>query len=742
MATLDMRASGDTVRFLRDPTAIEGVLKDSDLFEVCTVLDYVQALEGRTGEDFGPLRRLFDHSLALMSGDEHLTLRRLLAPLFTAKAVEAWRPCVEQAVGEGLDVLAGAADPDLMGDFVRPLFLAFVRRFIGVAADPADDLYARIEAANHLAHPLLSLAELKAANAALAVLFDRITAAPPSAGPTANDPPPLAAVLAASPAMRTAGVDAVALAGALLIGTMTLSQVLGLTLHGLLRQAKDAWAEVARPGWAESSLDRILSLHPSGLAFVRVATRDTEIAGCPYHAGQPVLMEIAAANTELRRAHQAHPGQPLRSLSFGVGVHKCPGEAVSRLVLSVALPALARRFPDLALHVDRARFAVSPMLQVPLSLPCERDGRSLRASARMVEIKSLDAARAIVNDDETFMPPAMEAHLAALADHAGLDLGPALRIARNAMFFMSGDRHAVLRRAVADHLGSNRLGAWQDRFDAAVEGGLARLAASAAPDLIGDFADPVFHGATHDLFGIAPADPERFNRLAPRLQDVLEPWLPMRDLRRLQDLFAELLDSMREPAPVPAAGGRTSLLAALLAADLPGFDALDKKAVVLVLYGASFNLAHTLGNALYWILSQPPEDRDAAGSPEWIDSRLEDLMSLCASPKYIYRMARHATMVDGLAVGPDDTLRLQLLSINRGTAAGNLAFGHGLHRCVGAALSKRVLRTAVPRLFRRFPDLALLPQRQRFFALSQTVAPSSLPCRLAVSHLPPTTPRK
>ena len=39
--------------------------------------------------------------------------------------------------------------------------------------------------------------------------------------------------------------------------------------------------------------------------------------------------------------------------------------------------------------------------------------------------------------------------------------------------------------------------------------------------------------------------------------------------------------------------------------------------------------------------------------------------------------------------------------------SGHLAFGHGAHRCIGAELARMELRTVLPRLFQRFPDLAL-----------------------------------
>ena len=44
--------------------------------------------------------------------------------------------------------------------------------------------------------------------------------------------------------------------------------------------------------------------------------------------------------------------------------------------------------------------------------------------------------------------------------------------------------------------------------------------------------------------------------------------------------------------------------------------------------------------------------------------------------------------------------------ITRGTP-GHVAFGHGVHHCLGAPLARMEMRTAFPALLQRFPDLAL-----------------------------------
>ena len=47
-----------------------------------------------------------------------------------------------------------------------------------------------------------------------------------------------------------------------------------------------------------------------------------------------------------------------------------------------------------------------------------------------------------------------------------------------------------------------------------------------------------------------------------------------------------------------------------------------------------------------------------------------------------------------------------VLDVGRG-APGHLAFGHGVHHCLGAPLARMEMRIAFPALLRRFPDLAL-----------------------------------
>jgi cytochrome P450 len=63
----------------------------------------------------------------------------------------------------------------------------------------------------------------------------------------------------------------------------------------------------------------------------------------------------------------------------------------------------------------------------------------------------------------------------------------------------------------------------------------------------------------------------------------------------------------------------------------------------------------------------------------------------------------------------------ETLDITR-EAAGNVAFGHGVHHCIGAPLARMEMRIAFPALLRRFPDLALAePYEQVDFRIFSVV---------------------
>jgi cytochrome P450 len=96
---------------------------------------------------------------------------------------------------------------------------------------------------------------------------------------------------------------------------------------------------------------------PQLLSIPRYAREDVEIAGGLIRKGEPVTAAIVAANRDPRvfadpeRLDLSRAPGTLGHLGFAHGPHFCLGAALARVQTEVALGALLRRFPELALAV-------------------------------------------------------------------------------------------------------------------------------------------------------------------------------------------------------------------------------------------------------------------------------------------------------------------------------------------------------------------------------------------------------
>jgi cytochrome P450 len=109
---------------------------------------------------------------------------------------------------------------------------------------------------------------------------------------------------------------------------------------------------VADRSLVESAAEEMLRWTTPVIAFMRTATRDTEIRGEHIAAGDPLLMLYASANRDEDEfgptADQFDIGRsPNHHVAFGFGAHFCLGAALARLEIRALLDALLDRFTTL-----------------------------------------------------------------------------------------------------------------------------------------------------------------------------------------------------------------------------------------------------------------------------------------------------------------------------------------------------------------------------------------------------------
>ena len=160
------------------------------------------------------------------------------------------------------------------------------------------------------------------------------------------------------------------IAPTVVIGSIGVHLSRHLDLQRLLRQ---------NPTVIPDALEEFLRLYTPYRGFARTAARDMEMHGCPMKRGEPIALVYASANrdeTVFESADRFILNRPniRESLAFGRGPHNCPGAALARLQLRVALeellartthfeiagPIIPTRMPEIGVLSVKMRFTANP----------------------------------------------------------------------------------------------------------------------------------------------------------------------------------------------------------------------------------------------------------------------------------------------------------------------------------------------------------------------------------------------
>ncbi len=132
------------------------------------------------------------------------------------------------------------------------------------------------------------------------------------------------------------------------------------------------------PGKLDAFVDEILRLYPPELMVPRTTVAPLTLAGADIPAGRHIMLCLAAANRDPARFEKAGAlrlDRPLgQHLSFGAGIHKCAGTAMSRPIVAAAVQTLLDCAPGLRADepLDALRYHNSVTVSSPLRLRVAR----------------------------------------------------------------------------------------------------------------------------------------------------------------------------------------------------------------------------------------------------------------------------------------------------------------------------------------------------------------------------------
>ena len=136
----------------------------------------------------------------------------------------------------------------------------------------------------------------------------------------------------------------------LIAGLDTVTATLDCMFAFLAQHPEQQRQLVEDPTLIPNAIEELLRWETPVMGIARVAVADTELAGCPIHAGDQVMVMIGSANTDeaefpdgdvVRFDREVNP-----HIAFGGGIHRCLGSHLARLELRVALREWHKRIPE------------------------------------------------------------------------------------------------------------------------------------------------------------------------------------------------------------------------------------------------------------------------------------------------------------------------------------------------------------------------------------------------------------
>jgi cytochrome P450 len=288
--------------------------------------------------------------------------------------------------------------------------------------------------------------------------------------------------------------------------------------------------------------------------------------------------------------------------------------------------------------------------------------------------------------------------------------------------------HTRLRRLVAQAFTPHRIEALRPRIAAVVDGlvdGLVRDGAGAT-DLIPGFALPLPVTVICDLLGVPRADRERFTVATQVIRTAgTAGRSPLEDRERIQAAQADVFEYLTRFVAYKRTEPGADLMSELIAAR-DDDDALSERELVstvfLLLFAGHQTTSDFVGNAVLALLTHPDQLARLRADPALVPAAVEELLRLDGSvPVASPRVATEDVEYGGVTIPRGAIVTVVLNAANHDpehfpdpegihidrVGRTHIAFGFGVHYCLGVSLARAEAQIALETLLRRLPGLRL-----------------------------------
>lgn len=319
--------------------------------------------------------------------------------------------------------------------------------------------------------------------------------------------------------------------------------------------------------------------------------------------------------------------------------------------------------------------------------------------------------------------------LDAMSDENRAKVGGVYALMADWMVVSDPPAHTRLRKLATSAFHPRKVVAMEGRIREIVDESLAAFIASGEQDIVAGFAFPLPATIISELIGAPYEDADRFKDWSDDLALVAfgaggeargdRHARAERSIAEMLEYFGGLIERSR------AAPGN-DMISSLLAGDGSGDSLSDdeiKSMCALMLFAGHETTTTTITSAIKLLLENPEQLALLRDDPRLAGKTVEEVLRVEGAIKVLHRWVIEDVEIRGRAIPKGERVLLVPAAANRDPTKftepdsfditrqpnPHLAFGKGIHTCIGAMLARLEMRVAVGRMVERLPGLRFAP---------------------------------
>jgi cytochrome P450 len=275
-------------------------------------------------------------------------------------------------------------------------------------------------------------------------------------------------------------------------------------------------------------------------------------------------------------------------------------------------------------------------------------------------------------------------------------------------------RHRQLRSLTTQAFTPRAVARLSDRIEELVDEMLTRVLPAGKMDVIEDLSYPLPVMVIAEMLGVPTEDRARFKKWSDAV--VSFTYGSSNSQLEMGQYFRKIVEQRRhEP--------KDDLISDLLAAQVDGQHLSEMEVLgfcALLLVAGNETTTNLIGNAILCFDAHPEIYDQLRAEPELLTGAIEEVLRYLSPVQFMYRMASKDVTLAGKQIkagqsviawigsaNRDDTQfeNADTFDIRRANAQRHIAFGHGIHYCLGAPLARLEAKIALGAMLQRLPNL-------------------------------------